>query len=386
MIQVYPLDSQLRRLAPVAWRQVEARVMFNQVGAFTVDLQATPRHRQAFVPGRAVEIVRDSATFLAGVVEDIVVERDSEVDGTGPGRLSVTGADFLKIVESELAYPDPTQPTSAQTSWFTDDRSGALETVIKAYVSANVGVGRPSWRNDTAGQWLVTVPTSLGRGPAVSYKARMDPLLELIRKLTVADTPEMGVRVTPDSGALVFDVYEPADKTGTCRFSWSRGNLRRIQWGRSAPTVTHVVVAGSGTGVARNLRERKNTASAAEWRVVTRTFVDERGTAVASELDQAADTELARGRRSAALAAEIVETGQVRYGDAFGLGDRVRVEVDDGVSYVDVVTSVALAADTDSGEEAVTITVGAETEPDDLALYQRVRDIDRRTGLLERSV
>lgn len=365
------------------WRTIEATIRHNLVGSWQLALPKSAANVARLLPARGVIILRDGRPFVSGPIEEIKGSWEAERDGDGPGQLTVSGADDLSIIADELAVPNPVVDIASQTSWGTDDRSGTLEAVIKGYVTANVGTTRAVWRNDTPGQQLLTIATSLGRGPAVSYKARFDSLMDLVRTLIGAHN--MGVRVTQVGTTLVFDVYEPADKTSTVRFSRAMRNLRGVDWTRAAPETTHAVVAGAVEGVVRNVRERKDIAAAAEWGHVVRTLRDERQTSVASELDAAGDEELARGRRSSALGITIVETPRLRFGQHFDRGDRITVEPEDGVRYEDVVTAATLRGDAESGRENLTLTIGPEREPDDPVQYDRVRELNQRLAALERN-
>lgn len=386
MLQVIARGSNLERLGYVPWRRLAITLRDLAVSTWSITITPHPNVVDKLVPGNGVIVLRDGEQILSGPVEDDgprIRSADDE-ESTGPGLLTVGGGSDLAIVAGELAIPDPTQPINMQTAVAYDMRSGAAETVIKGYVGDNVGVGRPIWRNDVTGQRLVTIAADQLRGTTVSYSARFDPLMDIIRRIS-----EVGgglrPRVTQSGTDLVFDVYEPVDRSGSVRFAWDIGNLHEVSWTRSAPTTTHVVVAGQGEGTARTFVERKDIPAAEQWRIVTRTFVDQRQTGDTAELEEAGDEALAEGGREGVLSATAVETAKVRFGRDFGLGDQVRVEPELDVSFVDVVDEVRIEADADSGRENVHITLGTPQGDERLPeVYRIVDQLARRIVALER--
>lgn len=354
------------------WTSLTVTLRYNGVSSWTLEGPAAglmerlgqPGYGLVVVDTRGVPMVSPRNVLISGDVED-TGPREWAADSSEaayPGRLTLVGGDDLAIVADELAFPDPGSAVANQGSDY-DKRAGAAETVIKGYVAANVGHGRASARGDSSAPnaRTVAVATDQGRGSTVSYSARFDPLLDVVRSCAAASSPQLGVRVEHDvaAGDLVFDVYTPQDRSATVRFSRGRRNLRGYSVQRSMPTATHVVVGGGGEGIDRLFIERKDSAAAAEWYRVVRVFVDQRQTEDVAELEAAGDEELQRGRRSGALSATAVDTPSLRFGRDFGLGDWVAVELEHGVEIVDRVTAVTIRVD-ENGVAPTEIQIGAE--------------------------
>jgi ReqiPepy6 Gp37-like protein len=386
VIKVFARGPDLSITGQLRFTKLEVELRHLAVSSWSLTAPMSTKFGELLLPGAGIVIAADHWT-LSGDAEEIGPQEFSadQADNAYPGTLTVSGGDDLAIVADELAIPDPDNPINTQTAQAYDGRSGHAETVIKGYVGDNVGVGRASWRNDVAGIRLVTVAADLARGGTVSYKARFDPLMDLLRSMSSASGGlGLGVSVVQDGTDLVFDVYEPTDRSGEIVFSRRRRNLRAYSVQLAAPTVTHTVVAGEGEGTARAFRERKDTGQAASWRRVIRTFVDQRQTSDASELDAAGDEELAKGRRSGVLQATAVDTARQRFGQHFGLGDQVGVEIEPGVTYVDQVTAVKITAD-EKGVAPVQITIGnPDLDPQTPASEVRARRLEAEIAALQR--
>lgn len=392
MIKVYARGPDLSITGLIRYTRLEVTLRHLQVSSWSLAGPKTGRFPELLLPGAGVAVVDDHWT-LSGDAEEIGPEEWSadQADNAYPGTLTVTGGDDLAVVADEIAFPVPAATTfadatgSGATADAYDSRSGVAETVIKGYVGDNVGAARPAWRNDSTGIRLVTLAADLTRGGTVSYKARFDNLMDVVRSMSSASGGlGLGVTVSQDDGALVFDVYEPTDRSTSVVFSRRRRNLRGYSVQLAAPTVTHVVVGGGDEGTARVFRERKDTAAATSWKRVIRTFVDQRQTTATAELDAAGDEELAKGRRSGVLQATAVDTPQMRFGQHFGLGDLVGVEVEPGVTYTDQVTSVKIIAN-EKGVQPAQITIGnPDLDPQTPESEVRARRLEAEIAALQR--
>lgn len=368
-------------------------------GSWTVSGPASGHMTKLYTPGRGLVVVDQrgvplhspSGVLIAGDTEDDGPHTWS-ADSVGdayPGSVQLTGGDDLAVIEGELAFPDPALGVEDQGATTYDSRSGKAESVIKGYVAANVGTGRASARGDASvpDERLVTVAPDLARGSDASYKATFDPLLTVIKTVGQTSTPQVAPCVTQDGSDLVFDVHVPVDRSAEVVFSRRRRNLRAYSVSRSAPTVTHVVIAGGDTGTGRAYTERKDATAANQWRRIRRSFVDQRQTTTVSELQAAGDEELARGRRSGVLSATAVDLPTMRFGQHFALGDWVGVEIETGVVLVDQVTAVKITIG-EKGVEPTLITIGnPDLDPTTPAVFARadralqlISELQRRTG------
>lgn len=393
MLRVYARGVNRRRGAELRRLQsISVSLKYREVGSWSVSGSADGLIQRAAVEGRGVIVVDEqgvplhspTGVLISGQVEEIGPRERGTGETAGAGRLTLSGGDDLDVVSGELAFPDPTSAVDAQTAAAYDARSGIAETVIKAYVAANVGVGRDVDRGDAGAPDapLVTIAADLARGSTVSHQARFDPLLDVVRTLGAASTPQLAPRVQQVGDDLLFDVYSPVDRSDRVVFSDARRNLGDWTLTVSAPSVTHTVVAGAGEGSVRAFVERKDSAAAQAWRQVSRTFVDQRSTDVVSELQAAGDEALAAGRGGGQLTAAAVDTPSCRFGAHFGLGDLVAVELAPGVRYVERVTAVKITQ-TAKGPQPTEVTIGAAdaAAPD---LYRRVKELEAALSALQR--
>lgn len=375
-LEIYARDPDLRRRGPLPWETASITLSHLAVSSWSLTMDASAADRAG--PGWGIIATLDREQILTGPVEDPERERTSV---SSLGTVSVSGSDDLAVVAGALAWPAPGNAIGVQTT--ADRRDGPAETVIKGYVGANVGAGRPSSRRDPAAPGVreVTLAPDLGRGDDVEYSARFDPLMDIIR----ACHGGLGVSVTHQGGLLVFDVHETQDRP-TAVFSHELGNLAKVRWRDAMPEATHVIVGGDGEGPARVLRQRADSAAAQAWRMATETFVDERSEETGRALDQAGDQALADARRAGIIEATLLDTPRLTYGRDYGLGDRVTIHPEPGAAYTDQITSVTIDANRRDGTLTITPAIGWGSG----GLYQTRQDreiaqLRRAVGALERS-
>lgn len=376
-LEIYARDPDLVVRAPLPWTTAELTLNHLGVGTWTVTMPATARAREHTNPGWGIVAVLDGTVVLSGTGE----EREWVRTGRDDGVLEVAGADDMAVVAGALAWPTPSAAIEAQGGW--DARSGPAETVIKAYIAANIGLGRAATRRDAAAPDVreVVVAPDLQRGPAVDYRARYEPLMDLIRNIALP--AGLGATVTQNGDQLLFDVFAPQTQPAAV-FSFELGNLRRCRWVEAAPESTHVIVGGDGEDSARLVRRRANSAAAQTWRVTTEKWVDARSETTVSGVERAGDAALADAERSGIVEAELVDTPRLRYGDGYALGDRVTIIPAPGVAFTDVVTAVAISADRERGTVTVTPSVGWRDGP--LTRQDReLAQLRRAVSALERS-
>jgi hypothetical protein len=390
--QVIARDPDLNRRGYLPWKTLTLDHRHADVSSWTLTLPAIPPVLSKIGPGWGVILLRWGQELLSGPLEDDGPRSWTAADDGGPGTLTVTGADDLVIVANELAYPDPTKNAVGQLNGTYQDvqTSHAAETVIKHYVSANVGSTRATARGDASAPQArtVTVATDQGRGDVVSFSARFNGLLDIIQAISQAGS-NLGAEVLQSGSSLVFDVYEPRDLSARMRFSRESGTLISASTTVSMPTVTHAVVLGSGTNQAQVVAEVDDSASAESWRMVVRQTVDSSSTSDATQLTQAGQAALTAGARQYARDCTIVETPQVKYPATVRRGDIVTI-VDPtrpGTAITDVISSVHIEADASAGTRLLQFNVGTTTQTatsNDLTgqltiVKKRVNELQKRT-------
>lgn len=358
------------------WTDLQVVLRYNDIGSWQLTTPATTSARYAASAGNGLVIRRDGRTLIAGPTTSYTETWDDS--NQGPGTFTITGRDDLVDLARQLAEPDPLvagTPTQAY-----DRITGPAETVMRSYVDRNIGAssltGRVRHRmGQTADQ---------GLGDSVTGNARYDVLLDLITSLaTVAGLGFRAVQGT--DGTALFDVYEPTDRSDTAVFSRGGGNLIGYSYTLSAPTATHVTVAGQGEGVDRSVVDVANLTAEDDWDAVVRVFNDRRDTADNDDyLQQAAET-LADGAATAGLSITPVDLPTLTYGQHYDLGDRVAVDIDDTTRITDILTQVSFTVNSSDGE-TLTPTVGQGDAGQTPGLFTALRALGTRVGLLERRV
>lgn len=375
------------------WTTLSAAVKFNTVGVWTITLPAFSDQAALLASGGGVIILRNGVTFMSGPIDTISYTRDATTNAY-PGTLTVSGADDLVWVAERLIFPDPTSESSDQALEGYWQRSGVAGQLICDLVNANASQLAPLPERQVPG--LVVAGSTLGS--TVSTQARFTPLADELTTLALAGGG-LGFRcsqVAAPNGftpELLFEVYQPIDRSLTARFSFEMGNMRDVTYAEAAPMVTRDIVAGSGTGTGRFIVEVPNTASEALWGRRVEAFDDQRSTNDTVLLTQAGQTALANGAGQLQIAATTVESPTLRVGaddpaagiTGIGLGDSASLSPYLGVGVVDTVRQITLTADGGStGGELVTLLVGDGSTTNLPAFERLIRAQDRRISKLER--
>lgn len=333
----------------------------NTPGSCTLVIASThPRAADLFAEGARVRVTY-SGTDAAGNhwSERLISGPVRLVSGKGPkqaGELTFQVEDDTRLLWRVLGWPNPAGAITAQGAASAyDTRTGAAETVLKGFVSANAvaRLGLP-----------VVCATDLGRGSAITVDVRMHPLADrLLPALTQA-----GIGFTVDqqlSGGvqkLVVDCYVPATYPRT--LTEEGGVVTAWEYVRAAPTATRVVVAAQGVGTARGFTLTADTAREALWGDVIEVTRDARDTSDAAKLAGRAAETLAEGAATSGVRVELSETGSFRYGGPNGVhvGDLVSLVVGPSITITAVLLEATLNYTVDSGL-TVTPTVGELDNP-----------------------
>lgn len=298
------------------------------------------------------------------------------------GTVTITGETDDAILADALAWPTPGAAISAQGGH--DNRSGKAETVMRAYVNANVGPGGQAVRRGLLAQKLTLAP-DLGRGITVAKSARFPVLADLLTE--IATVAGLGWRVVQRGEVLVFEVYQIADRSRFVRFDIANGSLSSQSVEQSPPEQTHVIVGGQNDLADRTLVERTTPASLAgmvEWGRRRERFRDQRQTDDLLELQQAGDEILAEsGFTATAVKALPSDDQTMLYGVDWSEGDRVTVVVD-GQETTSTVTAVSLSVGTKGVRVGADIGDVSGFDPTS-SMVRRVEDTAARVSQLERS-
>lgn len=372
-------------------------VRVGQIKPEFLDLKATRRHiglsewtvklpkehemtNELWTPGSGIIIVVRDTTFLSGPT---IKPKYSASPEDPAGTVIFSGVDDNILLHDGRAWPLPSQPNAHQQTVSHDVRAGKAETVMKAYVNANIGPAAPSARRGLLAQALEIEP-DLARGPMVNKSARFPRLSELLAEIAIY--ANLGYRVVQVGDHLEFQVYDIVDRTAFVRFDIDNGTLADEEIEVSPPELTRAIIAGQEEGADRQITLRTSQESLAaeiEWGRKIEEFIDQRQTDDPNEHAQKGDERLAEaGFTAHAVKAVPSDDGDHEYIKNWDVGDRVLVEVND-VPATTTVTEVSLIASKSA------IMVGAALGDVEgftvaSALGGRVDDTQRRVERLER--
>lgn len=360
-LQLFVRGADLRRTGEITdLDRLETIGRHNGVGTWVLELDRASAAAELVLAGQGIVVVRDDHTLLSGPR----TFRQVKLEG-GRTTLTVAGVDDSVWLDRRLVLPP------AGLAY--DTRRGAAETVLRAYVDANLGPGAAVARRLAT----LVLPASQGRGGNVVGDGRYQSLLELAQVLALAGG--IGFRLVQVGLQLQLEVRLPADRRRDAVFSTGLGNLAGVTYSETDPTATYAYVGGQGEGAARTIVE--GGAAGAPYRAEV--FKDQRDTNDNDALVQSRDEALTEGGATTALALSPIDTNSVAYGREYALGDMVTVLVD-GEQVQDVVREVKLTYDGDG--ETLTPVVGTPgaRDPDVPRLFDALHRLALRQSRLER--
>ncbi|MEV1157738.1 hypothetical protein AB0J27_20300 [Micromonospora chokoriensis] len=379
MIRLLVTDRNLNVIGdPISrYTEVNVQLQHNQPDAGVVVVPSDNVTAAQLAPGNRLVVLRDQTVFSAGPIRQ-PGEQSWSIDGdnSGGGTTTIAFAGDFASIAAEVAYPDPAHAITAQAAARRTFTATGAEAVMRQLVTENVGPTALTARRIPR----LALGALAGVGSAVTMGFRLDYLGDALRAVALAGG-DLGFRVRQSGTSLLFEVFAPRDLSGAVRFSRGLGNLLSYAYRPTAPATTVAIVGdGSGEGTSRVWAETVAPAAATWGRMVA--VVDRRDTESVTEIAQAGAEALAEGAESAQLETVTIDTEAVRYGVDYQLGDRVSVELNNGVVVTDVVRAVTLSATPDGGE-VVTASVGTQTPTTDQAVVRALRDYARRLRRLE---
>ena len=353
---------------------------FCSVGTWSARLNpASPMADLLRAPGAGIIVTGPSGVIMSGPTRSAKLEQTTN---NSIGDWIIEGTDDNVLLTERLAYPVPTTAdVNAQTIPY-DIRSGDAETVLKAYVEANISAAAGTNRAIAN----LTVEANLNRGTNVAGSARFDVLQDLLYPL--AQTGGLGYKVVQEGEGLVFKVYVPVDRSTTIRMDLENGKLSKTEYSYISPKATRAIVAGAGEAEDRLFYEGTTTdsiSSETTWGRRIEKFIDSRGSKLEADLAQKADETLVdNGKTIVSLSVTPSDDVNMRFGYDWNLGDKVTVVVGD-IEAVAVVTEVGIGIAADGVR--IGATVGTPTATDfETQLIDRSNEQETRLNQLERTV
>ena len=376
-------DRNLDRIGVILPRDLVGATMvvrFNNTGTWELKLpHGHPMGELLRLPGYGLLVTGpNSETIISGPT--LTAKLEQTMNNTA-GTWDIQGASDDIVLSERLAYPTPsTADVTAQTI-SNDVRIGAAETIIKGYLSDNIGPTAPSARQILD----LAIEVDQGRGSTVSGTARFNTLQELFYDL--AQVGGLGYRIMQSNGSIDFSVYEPVDRSSTVRMDIQNRQLSNATYSYGTAKVTRAIVAGKGEAETRLFVERSNADSLnAEiaWARRIEVFHDARSASGTSELNSAGDELLVdKGKTVVEMSVTPTDDTRMVYGLDWFLGDTVTIVANE-VEATAVVTEVGIQVSEDGVRIGATVgtPLGVEFEAKLLANVQNHED---RISSLERS-
>jgi hypothetical protein len=358
-LQVRVRDSSLRTIGAVDdYVTVTAVPRFNAVGAFTLEIDAASDQAALMVEGNGLIVSQGATVVVSGPIRTVDWSRSS-TDG-GAGKLTVAGPSDDTVLAEATCWPDPTAVITAQTDPFYKIAGVVAGTAMIRLVNLNIGPSGQASRRITN----LTMGADTGLGASVTRQVnQFDNLLANLQ--AIATAAGLGFRVVQIGTSLQFQVYTPADKSTTARFSFGLGNLTAASYTTTPPTVTKAVVVAGGQSTARVCATYTQADPLFPGLVIEQmvdaTSVDTTVADLAAQMLQAGTEALAAGAGQGSLAITPVDIPQLAYGRDYNLGDKVAVMVRD-TWITDVVREVTLTGSAADGTR-LKATIGNTSNP-----------------------
>lgn len=336
-------DKSLARLGQILPEELTFSCMdlANGVGEWTLELPYEHRLRPALQrPGAGIILVQsDGREVFSGPMTNPVLTADRD---DPEGTVTIKGVSDDIVLQDALAFPTPTSADVTKQKKPYDTRTGSIESLMHAFVSANIGPNAPTARRKAG---LMLGPNG-NRGEVIKKSARFETLGALLSEL--ADISDLGFRVIQRGKVLTFETYEVVDRSRTIRLDAANGTLASQEVGFLAPTVTRAVVAGAGDLAKRQFMEVQAadiSALEAEWGRRIERLLDERTTDDPRDLKVKGDEILAKeGTTQVSIRVIPLDEETMVFGKDWGLGDKVSVTASE-TEFSSAVTGVLMRID-----------------------------------------
>lgn len=362
----------------VGWKSA---LRFNNVGTWELTLPATHDvGSQLALPGAGIIVTHKAAgVIFSGITTAVEISHEA---GDPNGVMTISGVDDSILLAERLAYPTPaTADVTAQTSAYDVVTSTKASTAMYGYVKRNLVTGTAPTARAVTG---LTTATDTAFGSLVTKSARFDILGELLSDIAIIDG--LGFDIKQVGTNLVFEVFQPVDRTKTIRMDVTNNTLSKSSYGFGIMDATRAIVAGQGTGSARTFVDVTTTASTGAetlWKRRREVYIDQRNTSVTAELTQAGLEKLADGGITVTSIDIVPSSDQtMRYGIDWGLGDKVTVVIG-GQEVAATVTQVGITIEADGIRVGATVGKPVGVDYDSL-ITRKQQDTLKRLGQLER--
>jgi len=353
---------------------------FNNVGSWEMRLPQGSRLGELLrLPGYGIIVTGpdDTVLFSGPTLSAQLLQTSNNIDGDW----TIQGSSDDIVLFERLAYPTPsTADVTEQTDAY-DDRLGFCETIIKQYVSVNIGPDAPAARKIDN---LIIQPSE-GLGLEVQGRARFQPIQDVLYGL--AQTSGLGYTIEQLGTDLQFTVYSPIDRTDTVRMDMDNNKLSRAEYAYAIARVTRAIIGGQGEEEFRRFVEVTNAdslESESDWSRRIEVFKDGRNSRLTEFLLQdGAEFLVDQGKTIVEMSVTPTDDFSMRFSRDWYLGDKVTVVINQ-LEASAIVTEVGISIQADGVRIAATVgtPVGIEYESKVLAktqqLAQRLSNLERQ--------
>ncbi len=393
----------------VGWTQLQATLRWKEPGSGQLILPAEPYVRAQLTAGSRIVVLRrvlgTQHVLISGPIEQLLWEKsDGSDDNAGVGKMTVTFVDDMAWLGARVTYPNPDKTPETQTTDYWT-YSGNPEQAMLQLVATQAGPQALVVRqvpklyvapySGLAGSTTVQIVGTSDVAP----RAKFEKVTDVLRKICTLgannnipgspvyhpDSLGFRVRQTTLGGdpILLFEPLRSRDLSGDVHFSFGRGNLKYFSYEVDAPSVTSVIVGGSGVGAEAFVREFTTPEPGnLDWGRFE-AYSSESGTDTVDQMQATATQAFADGLANARLASNAADTPDQRYGIHYDVGDIVSIELAPGEFEIAPVQTVSLQAYPTAGE-VVGITIGDQSARYDSPFIQRFRELDLRLAKVER--
>ena len=381
-LRVYVRDSTLKRIGQVSdYTDLTVVPRFNAIGAMTMSVPADSHSAPLLVEGNGLIVTTPSGqTVLSGPIRTPDWSR-SESDAGG-GRLQIGAISDDELLARYTCWPSPTASIGSQTASVYKIDVAAVETGMRNLVNLNAGPGALASRKNP----LLTLAANGFHGPALVREVnQFDNLLTVLQD--IASAASLGFRVIQVGAALQFQVFQPANLSGTARFSFGLGNLTDASYSTTPPTCTRAVVVAGGGSSPRVCKVYDQPDPLFPGLVieqfVDQTSVDTASVDLTAQMDQAGAEALAAGAGQGSLSISPIDLPKLAYGRDYNVGDTVAAQLRGGAWYTDVVREVTLTSS--AAGSTVKATVGGDSTGSGTVarIYSYIAQVKRDVGRLK---
>jgi hypothetical protein len=265
------------------------------------------------------------------------------------GTFTFPVSDDWRILQNTLGWPVPASAIGSQSGSEYDTRTGAAETVAKAFITANAvtRLGLP-----------VTVEATHGWGSTITVAMRMDRLADKL--FPVVEQAGVGITVRQSGAGLLVEARQPVSRPQI--LTPETGAVRQWSLSRTAPDATRVIIGGPGEGTARTFRAVADAAAETAWADVVEGYHEATDVATSALLDARGTTFLAENSAKSGLSVELADTPGLRYARDLLVGDVVTLDIG-GVLVTDTVQEATLSWDPKDGVTVKPTVGGFDSSP-----------------------